>query len=67
MSHWISVEDDLPDSDREMWSRPVIAPADNGEVFRLSCMGRYWQRSGAFEASGASEITHWMPFLEPPK
>jgi len=67
MGEWISVEDQLPWSEQDMWSEPVIALADNGEVFRLSCMGTYWQRRDSFIASGAEKITHWMPLLEPPK
>ena len=64
---WVSVGNKLPESQKDQWSDPVIALADNGEIFKLSCMGSYWQRSGAFVDSGAQEITDWMPIPEMPK
>lgn len=59
---WISVEDRLPESKPGMWSDPVIALADNGEIFELSCMSTYWNRSSAFIDSGAEKVIAWMPF-----
>lgn len=41
--------------------KKVIALTDTGDVFKLSCMGSYWQRTKAFIDSGASKVTHWMP------
>lgn len=62
MAEWISVEDGLPESKPDTWSDPVIALADNGEIFQLSCMGAYWQRSSAFVDSGATKVVGWIPF-----
>lgn len=67
MSEWISAENRLPESTGEQWSQDVIALCDNGEVFRLACMGDYWQRSAAFIESGATRVTHWMPLPDPPE
>ena len=67
MSEWISVEDRLPESSDGRWSKDVIALCDNGEVFRLACMGDYWQGSTAFIESGADRVTHWMPLPDPPE
>jgi hypothetical protein len=64
-SEWISVSDRLPESKKDMWSREVIALSDTGDVFKLSCMGSYWQRSKAFIDSGSEKITHWMPLIYP--
>lgn len=62
---WISVESLLPDSKEGQWSKEVIALSDTGDVFKLSCMGSYWQRTKAFIESGSSKITHWMPLNYP--
>lgn len=58
---WIFCEDRLPFSEQDKWSVPVAAVSDFGEVFMLSCMGTYWQRSRAFVDSGATKIIKWMP------
>lgn len=58
---WIFCEDRLPFSNPDKWSEPVAAVSDLGEVFQLSCMGTYWQRSRAFVDSGAAKIVKWMP------
>ncbi|MCU1787741.1 DUF551 domain-containing protein [Pectobacterium polaris] len=62
---WISVDDLLPESQKDTWSKDVIALSDSGDVFRLACMGDYWQRTQAFIDSGANKITHWMPLIYP--
>jgi hypothetical protein len=54
-----------PESKEGMWSKEVIALTDTGDVFKLSCMGSYWQRTKAFIDSGASKVTHWMPLNYP--
>ncbi|MGC7969642.1 DUF551 domain-containing protein [Salmonella enterica] len=41
------------------------AKKDSGDVFKLSCMGSYWQRSKAFIESSSTKITHWMPLIYP--
>ncbi|AKL09769.1 hypothetical protein AB184_30895 [Klebsiella oxytoca] len=64
-SDWISVDEKLPESKPGMWSESVIALSDSGDVFRLSCMGSYWQRSKAFIESGSTKITHWTPLIYP--
>ncbi len=64
-SQWISVDDRLPDNQADKWSEDVIALSDLGDVFRLACMGGYWQRSHAFIDSGAEKVTHWMPLVYP--
>jgi len=64
-SQWISVDERLPESQKDIWSKDVIALSDSGDVFRLACMGEYWQRSKAFVDSGANRITHWMPLIYP--
>jgi hypothetical protein len=64
---WVSVKEDLPKSSDGLWSDPVIALADSGHAFTLSCMGSSWQRTYAFIADGATCVTHWMLFPEPPK
>ncbi|EIP3276427.1 DUF551 domain-containing protein [Escherichia coli] len=64
-NQWINVEHRLPESKEGMWSKEVIALTDTGEVFKLSCMGSYWQRTKAFIDSGASKVTHWMPLNYP--
>lgn len=62
---WISVDDHHPENQEGKWSNDVIALSDNGDVFRLACMGGYWQRTQAFIDSGATKITHWMPLIYP--
>lgn len=64
-SQWISVEERLPESKKDRWSVEVIALSDTGGVFKLTCMGTYWQRTQAFVDSGAEKITHWMPLVYP--
>jgi hypothetical protein len=64
-SQWISVDDRLPESKKDRWSAEVIALSDTGDVFKLTCMGTYWQRTQAFVDSGAEKITHWMPLIYP--
>lgn len=64
-TQWISVDDKLPESSDGMWSKDVIALGDSGDVFKLACMGDYWQRSQAYIESGSSKITHWMPLIYP--
>ncbi|WP_348971551.1 hypothetical protein, partial [Escherichia coli] len=56
-NQWINVEHRLPESKEGMWSKEVIALTDTGDVFKLSCMGSYWQRTKAFIDSGASKVT----------
>lgn len=60
MTGWVSCRDNLPDNQPGLWSEPVAAISDLGFVFRLSCMGGYWQRSKEFINSGSREITHWI-------
>ncbi|EJJ4490655.1 DUF551 domain-containing protein [Salmonella enterica] len=62
---WISVDVSLPESKEGIWSKEVIALTDTGDVFKLSCMGSYWQRTKAFIDSGASKVTHWIPLNYP--
>lgn len=66
MITWISVKSKLPESKPNTWSKPVIALSDTGEIFELSIMGDYWQRSEKFISSGSKEITHWIPYPEFP-
>lgn len=40
---WISVDDHTPENQEGKWSKDVIALSDTGDVFRLACMGGYWQ------------------------
>ena len=63
---WIPVSERLPDSKSGVWSDTVIAVSDIGDVFALSFMGGYWQRSSAFINSGSTEIIGWMPIPELP-
>lgn len=62
---WISVEDRLPESAKDKWSEEVIALSDTGDVFKLTCIGTYWQRTQAFIESGSSKVTHWIPMEYP--
>ena len=57
---WISVTERQPEHKDGMWSDPVIAMSDTGDVFRLSYCGG-WQRTSSFIDSGSSNVTHWMP------
>ncbi len=62
---WVSVEERLPVSQEGKWSEEVIALGDAGDIFVLSCMGTYWQRSEAFINSQSTKITHWTPLIYP--
>lgn len=62
---WISVDERLPESLKDRWSKEVIALGDAGDVFALHCMGSYWQRTEAFVNSQSTRITHWMPLIYP--
>lgn len=64
-SDWISVDERLPESKEGQWSKEVIALSDTGDVFKLSCMGSYWQRTKTVIDSGSGKITHWMPLIYP--
>jgi len=66
MSQWISVDESLPENKPGLWSSDVIAMSDEFEVFRLSCMDGYWQRTRAFIESGSTRILYWMPMPELP-
>lgn len=61
MSGWIKCIDRMPENNPGRWSEKVVAVSDLGDVFKLSAMGGYWQRSSAFVESGAESITHWQP------
>ena len=63
---WIPVGERLPDNKLSMWSDTVIAVSDIGDVFALSFMDGYWQRTSAFINSGSTEIIGWMPIPELP-
>lgn len=67
MGEWIDVKERLPENKPGKWSNYVIALCDNGEIFKLCCMGHYWQRSRSFVESEAECVTHWMPIPEPKK
>lgn len=56
---WISCSERMPENNPGKWSIPVAVLTDTGDVFKLSCMGGYWQRTQAFIDSGG-RITHWM-------
>jgi len=58
---WIYCSDKMPECLPDKWSAPVAAVSDLGDVFQLSCMGSYWQRTRAFVDSGATKIVKWMP------
>lgn len=64
-SEWVSVDERLPESSEGVWSKEVIALGDAGDIFKLSCMGAYWQRSKSFIESDSEKITHWMPLIYP--
>ena len=63
---WIPVGERLPDNKSGVWSDTVIAVSDIGDVFALSFMDGYWQRTSAFINSGSTEIIGWMPIPELP-
>lgn len=64
---WISCNERMPENENGKYSDPVIALADSGQAFTLSCMGNYWQRTRAFIDSGATKVTHWQPLVYPDK
>ena len=55
----IPVGERLPEHEDGLWSVPVIAMSDTGDIFILSYCGG-WQRTQAFIDSGSSSITDWM-------
>lgn len=58
---WVACSDRPPESKAGMmWSKEVAAVSNLGDVFKLSCMGDYWQRTSEFIDSGATSITHWI-------
>ena len=61
-NEWISVKDRLPKENER-----VIASCRDGvfEAF-VNQWGR-WQRGGINMDFWYGEVTHWMPFPEPPK
>jgi hypothetical protein len=64
---WIDCRVKLPDGAKGIWSNEVAAVSNLGDVFKLSCMGGYWQRTAAFIESGATSITHWIPLPPAPE
>ena len=63
---WIPVSERLPENKDGLWSDPVIAMTDTGNIYRLSYCGG-WQRTSEFMASGSSKVTHWMPLPPAPE
>lgn len=61
---WMKTELFTPSNTKGNWSRPVIALADNFEIFKLSYMDGIWQRSQPFVDSGAKSIIGWMEIPE---
>lgn len=62
---WVACAERLPESKPGMmWSKEVAAVTNLGDVFKLSCMGDYWQRTSEFVDSGATSITHWISLPE---
>lgn len=57
---WIDCRDRLPDNLPGKWSEPVAAVSNLGDVFQLSCMDGYWQRTKDFVESDATEVVKWM-------
>ena len=63
---WIPAGERLPEHEDGLWSVPVIAMSDTGDIFILSYCGG-WQRTQAFIDSGSSSITDWMPLPAAPE
>ena len=63
---WIPIGERLPEHKDGLWSDPVIAMTDTGNIYRLSYCGG-WQRTSEFVASGSSKVTHWMPLPAAPE
>ena len=63
---WVPVSERLPEHKDGLWSDPVIAMTDTGNIYRLSYCGG-WQRTSEFMASGSSKVTHWMPLPSAPE
>ena len=57
--YWILVEKRLPENTPGFWSKPVIALSDTGDIFKLSCMGGFWQRTKEFVESGSTKVIKW--------
>ncbi|AGN89451.1 hypothetical protein Eta_005 [Serratia phage Eta] len=55
---WVACSDRLPESKPGVWSKEIVAVTNLGDVFKLSCIGGYWQRTSEFIDSGATSITH---------
>lgn len=64
MSGWIKCSERMPENFPGRWSKEVSAVSNLGDLFKISSMDGYWQRSRAFVESGATSITHWMPLPE---
>lgn len=76
MSKWISVEDKLPDVDKNKYDHEsVYVIATNGKVARPMIYERARVRGKRVyrwkwcwdKIYDYSDITHWMPLPEPPK
>lgn len=67
MAEWINAKHEVPYNKPLLWSNEVIALSDTGDVFKLACMGGYWQRTQEFLDSGSTKIIGWMPLPEPPQ
>jgi hypothetical protein len=65
-SGWIPCSVAMPHNEPGLWSKEVVALSNLGDVFKLSAMGGYWQRTQAFVDSGASSVTHWMALPDEP-
>lgn len=61
MHGWIDCPVKNPENQTGLWSEEVAEVSNLGDVFKLSCMDGYWQRTTEFIDSGATSITHWMP------
>jgi len=59
MNKWIDADKETPKNDDGLWSDPVIAISDTGDVFKLSCIGGYWQRTSSFINTGSTKIVAW--------
>lgn len=64
MSAWIKCSESVPENSPGKWSAPVAAVSNLGDVFQLSCIDGYWQRTKAFVESGATEVVKWLPLPE---